>query len=84
MIKGGILMRILERLNDKYNLSSWSRNGRRVQKVHEDQFKNELEGSINKRKPEEKKRPKNKPAKEVDLRNKTHHEVQSIENRFSS
>ena len=52
-------MRIPEHHSDKYYLSFWSQKGARVNKVHEDQFKNDLKDSIKKRKSEEKKEQKN-------------------------
>ena len=76
-------MRIPEHQNYKYNLSPWLKKDNRVQKVHEDQFENELEDSIKKRKSAEKKRTK-KASKEVDLKSETQKGERSANNSFSS
>ena len=76
-------MRIPEHYNDKYNLKMWSRKDVRVQKVHEDQFENELENCIGKRKSRTKKKTKNLP-KETGLRDTANYGVQSVGDRFSS
>ena len=76
-------MRIPEHQNYKYNLSPWLKKNSRVQKAHEDQFENELEDSIKKRKSTEKKRTI-KTSKKIVLKSETQKGERSANNSFSS
>ena len=77
-------MRIPEYHNDKHNLKTWSRKDDKVQKVHEDQFENELQDCVDKKTSKAKNKPNPKPPKEIGHEDKTRHETQSVSSRFSS
>lgn len=72
-------MRIPEYHNNNYNLNPQLRKSERIKKVHKDQFENELEDSVNKRKREAK-----TPSKQINFRKTKHQKIRSTNKYLSN
>lgn len=76
-------MKIPEHQSNKYNLKPLLQKRNRVKKTHEDNFKNELEDSIKKKKSQTGRIIKNSPEKSA-LKNLTHQKDRKVANHFSN
>ena len=83
MIEGGVSMKIPEHQSNKYNLKPLLQKRNRVKKSHEDNFENELEDSIKKKKSQTDQITKNSSKKST-LKKLTHQKDRKVSNHFSN